>query len=552
MFDWLKRLRQGEARGSPPLDSKPGDSAAENEAAAWHARAEASAAAGDLQASLSQAAHAVRLAPDNPAYRRQLANVLRQLESYPDAVRVLREMRPSTGGESHELLLEIGAIHLDAGDDQAAAAVVEELAGNKADFEANLLAGQLAFRQKEWEKADAAFRNAASLRPADFRPLNGLGVVRLSQGRPQEARSMLERAIAVAPAAWQPYTNLALLTEQLGDLVRAAELFQEASNRNPADVRSRFNAALLYLKAGDFNKGWPAYEARFRVPEIRHLIPQREEAYLWDGGDPAGKDILVLPEQGYGDQIQFCRYLPLLAARGARVHYACKRELARLFSSLAGGVAIYPGGDGIPRHDLQCSLMSLPWLMGTDAPEKIPANVPYLAAPADDVAAWRARLGTRSGLRVGLVWASNNRDDPFRDRRLQLPDLEPLWRVAGCAFFSLQVGRLADEVLPEGIEDLAGDLHDFAATAAAMNALDLVISIDTAAAHLAGALGVPVWLLLSESAEWRWMTQRDDSPWYPSMKIFRRKDLQSWRDLVEIVVSGVLADLIMKRDNRNG
>jgi tetratricopeptide (TPR) repeat protein len=545
MFDWLKRLGRSQDRNPPP-DSKPGAAAAETEAAAWHERAASAESAGDWQAALSQAGHAVRLAPGCIAYRRQLAGILRQIESYQDAVRLLRDGLASASEEADEVLLEIGEIHLDAGDMAGAARVVDELAVSKAAFAAHLLAGLLAFRQKEWERARPAFEAAASLRPEDFRPLNGLGVVLLSLGERAEARRFLERAIAADPAAWQPYTNLALLMEQNGDLARAAELFEVAAVRNPTEARARFNAALLYLKAGDFRKGWEAYEARFQVPEIRHLLPQREETLLWDGSDPAGKEILVLPEQGYGDQIQFCRYLPLLAARGARVHYACQRELARLLASLAGGVELHPGGDGMPGHGLQCPLLSLPRLMGTDAPEKIPAHVPYLAPPADELRLWGARLEGHDGLRVGLVWASNNRDDPFRDRRVRLADLEPLWQVADCAFFSLQLGRAADEDLPAGVTDLAGDLHDFADTAAAMSALDLIISVDTAAAHLAGALALPVWLLVREDAEWRWMTHREDSPWYPSMKIFRRQDLQSWRDLAEIVATA-LAGAVAKR-----
>lgn len=535
MFGLFKRVGWSRGQSAPPADSKPGCTAAEEEAAAWHVRAEDAAAAGELQTALGMAGHAVRLAPGNVAYRRQLAGVLRRLEAYQDASRVLREALPMADEESPEVLLEIGEIHLDAGDTSAVVASVDELMAHEWVFESSLLAGLLAFRQKDWEAARSAFQNAEKQRPDDFRALNGLGVVSLSLGEPTVARHYLEQAIAVDPAAWQPYTNLALLTEQAGDLVHAAELFEEAFQRNPMEMRARFNAALLYLKIGDFRRGWEAYESRFLVPEIRHFFPQREDARLWEGDDPAGKDILVLAEQGYGDQIQFCRYLPLLAERGARVHYACQRELARLFSCLAGGVVIHPSRTEIPDHDLQCALMSLPRLMGTDTLEKIPATVPYLSAPIEEVARWAERLKRHGGVRVGLVWASNNQDDPFRDRRLRLSDLGPFWEVPGCTFFSLQIGRVADEILPSCVVDLAGDLLDFADTAAAMGGLDLVISVDTAAAHLAGALGMPVWLLVREEAEWRWLRDRDDSPWYPSMRIFRRNKLQSWPDLVEIV-----------------
>lgn len=544
MLGLLKKLKRGGGQSNPLPDSKPGGEVPAVAAAEWHARAVAAAAAGDLQGALSCAGHAVRLAPDIFALRRHMATILRRMESYQDAVQVLREAI-AISPEPREILLEIGEIHLDAGDIPAANAVGMEFDELGATFEANLLAGRIAFRQKEWEAARSAFSAAVDLRPEDFRSVNGLGVVLHALGDTAQAQRLLERACAIDPAAWQPYTNLALLAEQAGDLALAAELSEEAFRRNPAEMRSRFNAAMLYLKAGNFRKGWPAYESRFGVPEVRHLFPERDEERLWDGSDPGGKDILVLPEQGYGDQIQFCRYLPLLAARGARVHYACQRELARLFASLAGGIALYPGGTGIPVHDSQCALLSLPGLMGTDALEKIPASVPYLSAPSADSERWRQRLGHHSGLRVGLVWASNNRDDPYRDRRLQLIDLAPFWQLAGCTFFSLQIGRQADEVLPTGVEDLAGDLHDFADTAAAMSALDLVVSIDTAAAHLAGALGLPVWLLVREDAEWRWMTQRTDSPWYPSMRIFRRKGLQSWHALAE-TVSVALAELAIK------
>jgi tetratricopeptide (TPR) repeat protein len=543
MLSFLKGLKWSMKSPATAVDSKLSDIRTEEEAAAWHERAQCTVATGDFETALCQAGHAVRLAPCNMHYRRQLASVLRQLECYTDAIRLLEEGLCFAGDDANKLRLEIGEIYLDAADLEAVARVIGELTAKGGVFESSLLAGRIALRQKDWKTAKSELLVAAGYCPNDFRAWNALGAMSIILNELMDARCYLERAIAITPTAWQAYTNLALVAEHSNELAQAAEFFEKAIRINPHEERTRFNAALLNLKRGDFKKGWLAYESRFKVPEIQHLLTPRVENFLWDGGDLVGKDILVLSEQGYGDQIQFSRYLPLLEARGARVHYVCPPALVRLFESLSEEIKLYPDGADVPDLEVQCALMSLPLLMGTETTEMIPAKVPYLRAPTADATHWKTHLAGYEGKRIGLVWASNTQDGPFRDRRLSIADFEPLWVVPGHAIFSLQIGRGADEVLPVNLIDLADSLHDFADTAAIMAALDLVITVDTAAAHLAGALGRRVWLLLPEAAEWRWMVQREDSPWYPTMKIFRRKSGQSWQELVAMVADALAAEI---------
>jgi len=291
---------------------------------------------------------------------------------------------------------------------------------------------------------------------------------------------------------------------------------------------------MALLLSGKFREGWAEYEWRWRTRRAAAEV-RRFPLPAW-GGEPIGdKTILVHAEQGHGDTLQFCRLASNVPARG--IILEVQPPLVRLLSSLAGPRVVIARGEKLPPHDLHCSLMSLPFALDTTL-ETIPAEVPYLKADSRDVDDWRRRLAHLPGRRVGLCWAGGrsptnreqNRDD---DRRsLHLTALAPLASIEGISFVSLQTGPPAAQAThpPAGINlhDFTAALHDFGDTAALVECLDLVISTDTATPHLAGALGKPVWLMIRNDACFRWLRGRDDSPWYPTMRLFRQSAPGDW------------------------
>lgn len=493
--------------------------------------------AGNFVLSLQYASQAVGLAPGNVEYRVQMARALLALEAPEDALLVLREA-VSLASEPAPLLKQIGDLLLQAGGLPDAVAVAGRLASQGNELEARLLQARAGFQQQQWAVALEHYEAARRLAPDDYRGFNGTAGVMLGMGEAAQAIPWLEQAMRLNPAAYEPFVNMGLVWERQGDLRKAADYYQTACQMNPHAVTARFNAALAWLKLGDYRRGWAAYEIRFRTPELKPMLPVRDEARLWDGSDPAGLSLLVLGEQGFGDQIQFVRYLPLLERLGARVIFMCAPALLRLFSSLAGAIELHPQGGAVSGHDRQCALMSLPHLLGTTL-QTVPAAIPYLHAEAGKVAAWRERIGASDKLKIGLVWSSSHPYAPFRSNRVPLQIFAPLWRCSALRCFSLQMERSPEDRLPKEVGDLAVYIHDFSDTAAALMALDLLITIDTAAAHLAGALGRPVWLIVKHDSEWRWLAGREDSPWYPGMRIFRQGACEDWAGVVDRIASEI-------------
>ena len=305
--------------------------------------------------------------------------------------------------------------------------------------------------------------------------------------------------------------------------------------------------SLLLLLRGDFAQGWAEYEWRWRCkanPE-RTYLPRPQ----WSGEPLEGKTVLIQTEQGFGDSFQFLRYVPAVADRGAKVVLTVPGALVRLANNLPGVAAVVSEGDPLPNFDFHCPLLSLPNVFATRM-ETIPASVPYLAPPADASAAWTERLSSYPGLKVGLVWSGNpeNRMNPARST--PLAELEPLLRISGIRWFSLQVGSPARDIalVPRHpIDDLAPFLTDFSETAAAICHIDLVISVETAVAHLAGALGRPVWVPLAVVPAWRWLLGREDSPWYPTMRLFRQTTPGDWTPVVR-----ALADALTRMVDERG
>jgi tetratricopeptide (TPR) repeat protein len=412
------------------------------------------------------------------------------------------------------------------GDHAAAAALyasaLDAGAGNPALY-ANL--GLALLRTGRPAAAVPALERAAALDPGSPVPLVYLG----------EARRIMQEAAAAVRAlraALKLDRNLAYAWFQLGmalvDQARPAEALKcldRALGLDPNLSDARWPRILALFRLGRLPEAFAAYEDRFDRPDCR---PRDLSRPAWDGASPAGRTILLHHEQGLGDTLMFCRYAPLVAEQGGRVILGCQPELAPLLATLAGVSQVASPGARL-RFDLHAPLLSLPRLFGTDL-ESIPAKVPYIQVPKDTV----FRLSRPAGVRlaVGLVWAGNPRHSADALRSVPLHVLLPLAAIPGVRLYSLQFGERGQDIARLGcaglVTDLAPRTGPLAETAAALRDLDLLISVDTAALHLAGALGRPAWGLLSSNPDWRWLPGRADSPWYPSLRLFHQPKPGDW------------------------
>jgi tetratricopeptide (TPR) repeat protein len=390
--------------------------------------------------------------------------------------------------------------------------------------------GIVRYERREYETAIGLYRRAVAALPSYAEAHSNLGNALRIEHRFDEAVAAYDRALALEPRYVDAVANRASALHLSGRLDEAAAAFRQALALDPNHANAHSGLGLLLLLEGRFAEGWPEYEWRWRSSEARPLGLSGRE---WQGEPLAGRRILVQAEQGLGDTIQFCRYLPELKARGAEVGVAVQPALAGL---LCGSFpwARFIAADERWAYDCFSTMLSLPWRVGT-VRETIPGAVPYLAVAPAARQRWAERLGSAAALKVGLVWAGNPGHVNDRKRSLEVETLAPLLAVPGTRFFALQVGaRAADlgRLAADAVEDLAPALGDFAETAAAVANLDLVIAVDTSVAHLAGALGRPVWVLLSAVPDWRWLKAREDSPWYPSLRLFRQGRLGDWEPVI--------------------
>jgi tetratricopeptide (TPR) repeat protein len=381
------------------------------------------------------------------------------------------------------------------------------------------------------EEAVVAYRRALTFNPVDADAQTNLGVALHQLGRFEEACAAFDTALDLAPGSVAAYYNLGCALSDLGRHAQAVEQFARATAREPDHASAHWNSSSSLLALGHFKEGWAEYEWRFQSSSVLDQIGRRHfDAPRWDGSPLDGGRVFIHCEQGVGDVIQMARYLPQIIERGARPVLECQPELARLLGTSLDGIAevVARRDDGAVRaaHDCYLPVMSLPGLFETTL-ETIPQTVPYISAPAALAEHWAARLAGQ-GLAVGLVWAGRPAHRNDRRRSCRLADFAPLAAVSGVRFFALQKGDAAAQATqpPDGlaIESLDSELDDFADTAGAVANLDLVISVDTAVVHLAGAMGRPVWTLLPQVADWRWLIEREDSPWYPSMRLVRQSN----------------------------
>lgn len=414
-----------------------------------------------------------------------------------------------------------------------------------ADAHCNL--GSALTRLRRYDEALASIDRALALRPDHPDALYNRGNVLKPLKRYEEALASYDRAIALQPDHADAHNNRGQVLRELARYDEALASYDRALALRPHHVMAHCNAAALRLLTGDFSRGWVHYEWRWQkasvVPLQRHF-----QQPAWCGGDSiSGKTLLVHSEQGLGDTIQFCRYVPLVAARGARVIFEVQKPLQSLMASLGGVEKVIAKGDPLPQFDLHCPLLSLPLAFGTQL-ETI-APVADLHVPARPVAAWQSDLQRYRHPRIGLAWSGNPGHERDLERsiglRALLPVLDALDGKAVIVSLQKEV-RAEDAAILKArgdILDCGSGLADFSDTAALVTQLDLVISVDTSVAHLAGALKKPVWLLLTYFPDWRWLLGRDDSPWYPSARLFRQDQTRTW-DSVTARVGQALREFV--------
>lgn len=412
--------------------------------------------------------------------------------------------------------------------------------------------GVIQLKLKNFAQAEESFRKTIEIRP-DFREAKyNLGNLFREQFRYSEAIDCYNESIrpeaditdesssydpAANPLYLHALNNIGLCLLGKGDVEAAIACYREALLHDPEHAILHGNLAVMLLKSGKLVEGWKEMEWRWKVPTFTSKLRDFGRP-TWKGEPLHGKKIFLHIEQGHGDVIHFARYIPLVAERGGHVILEAAPSLCRLLKGIPGLQQIVTTGDTLPEFDYQCALMSLPLALQTTL-ETIPASIPYLTAPEDEIAAAKKQWPGK-GLRVGLAWSGNPIHYADAHRSMDLQQMAPLGEVSGVSLYSLQVGakvqQLAEISSTFPLTDVCSKYKDFADTAAFIAGLDLVITVDTSVAHLAGALGIPVWILLSyEHTDWRWLLNRSDSPWYPTARLFRQSHPGDWATVIETV-----------------
>lgn len=460
---------------------------------------------GEHQAALAALSRAIALDPSQCWYHNDLGNALQRMGRIPDSLLCYQE-----------------ALRLEPG--------CAEAYNNQ---------GSAYLRLERRQEAIASFLKASELKPDYPDPYNNLGNVLQAQGHLMDAASCYREALALRPDFAEAWHNLGKVFEVGRSLEDALSCYEEALRIRPRFAEAHISRAMTWLLMGHFEQGWEEYEWRWQGNEL----PRREFAQpRWDGSRLDGSRILLYAEQGLGDTLQFLRFVPMVREAGGRVIVECQARLAPLVETLPGIEAVIAAGAPLPPFDVQAPLLSLPRIFRTTL-ETIPTPARF-QVDGGRLTAMKRRLG-RARRKIGLVWAGNpvHRDNPYRDRSVRLASFAPLAQVSGLALFSLQRGPEAAQLssAPPGlkISNLEAESTQIMDTAAAIMNLDLVISVDSMAPHLAGSLGKPVWVLLPFASEWRWLLEREDSPWYPSVRLFRQPRPGDWAEVMKRILEAL-------------
>ena len=508
-------------------------------------------ASGSLEESLDELRYAVLLRPDYAEAYSNMAMVLQNLGKCSEAIDIYKQAAQLAPGcaEIHYNLanaLQSEDRHSEATDNYRLAL---KLRPTYAQAYNNLA---ISLRESgQFEQAIEAYTQAIQLEPDCVRFHSNLASILQFRGRLAEALVHCERATGLEPDCAEVYYNMASVLRDMGRCDEAVEENRRAIGLRPEHADTHWNQAIVHLLNGDFSEGWKQYEWRRKTDWHTSAYPHRHEKPRWSGESLAGKRLLVHCEQGLGDCIQFVRYLPMVKALGATVIFEAWPSLCGLlkeFNEIDELVELSFETKTRAEFDLCVSVMDLPGIFGTTE-QTIPASVPYIHADRAKTECWRRRLAGPD-FKVGIVWAGSARHANDQNRSCALEHFAAIGRIEGVKLYGLQKGepaRQVDELAGKvAVENLAEHFSDFTDTAAAIESLDMVISVDTAVLHLAGAMGKCVWALLPFAPDWRWMLGRADSPWYPTMKLFRQEQWGVWNSVLHSV-AGELRALVDRR-----
>jgi tetratricopeptide (TPR) repeat protein len=501
---------------------------------------------GKLDQALVRYQEAIALRPDFAEAHFNLANVLLAQGKLAEAAahyeRTLA-LRPDFA-EAHNNLAN--ARRRQGKLDEALACYQQSLALRPDLAEPHFSLGNIQRLQGKLDEAAASYERALALRPNFPGAHLNLGIIRWRQDKIDEAAARYHQALALKPDYVEAHNNLGNMLRLQGKLDAAAEHYQQALALRPGYAEAQIGLAACHLVRGDYQRGWPAYEGRLGKPGFapRPNLPR------WADEPLAGRSLLLVAEQGLGDTLHFVRYARAFKERGARVVLAAQPALGRL---LAGHpdldeLFLLDSAQEMPRCDFYLPLLSAPVALGTTA-ATIPREIPYLSADPDLINHWRQELARIEGFKIGIAWQGSPRYPSGRWRAVPLAHFAPLASLPGVRLISLQKGFGSEQVATVDfpVLDFSGRLDEaagpFMDTAAVIRSLDLVVTSDTVIAHLAGALGVPVWVALQLSPDWRWLLTRDDSPWYPTIRLFRQTTFSDWSDVFLRITNAVRAYL---------
>jgi len=496
------------------LQTHPGDPAALHALAAFAYRR------GDLHKALELITEALRIDPNEPIYHNTCGVICEALNRLPQALDAYRRaitLKPDYAEAHHNMAIALQS-------------------------------------QGHYQQALECCRNALQIEPNFPEACNTQGFALQMLGDYHQAIASYERAIQLRPDYAEAYNHLGVLHSTLGNHAQAIACYCRALDIDPDYAEAHWNKSLSLLLIGQLQAGWQEYRWRYH-PELQlALYPHKMTLPRWDGSPFAGKTLLVHYEQGLGDTIHFIRYLPMVKARGGTVVLEIQKPLVSLLQSFPGADQIVEASLDKPPSgwfDLQVSLMDLPAIFQTSL-DNVPADVPYIFPDPHKVAVWRRRLAAPF-LKVGIIWSGSTNYQRNHLRSCCLDDFAALAQVRGVRLFSLQKGsprrQLAQTTFEPAPIDLAEYLHDFSDTAAVLANLDLIVSVDTSVLHLAGAMGRPTWALLSAAPEWRWLLERSDSPWYPTVRLFRQKHKGQWGPVFQQVAAELQRLLCQKRSS---
>jgi len=564
------RLQEAEALYRQVLDAEP-EHAQAMQLLGW-----AVFQSGRAQEALEVIRRAIAIDQNRAESHYSLGAILAELKRHAEAAQAYQralQQRPDFPEAAYNLAAVLHAM----GDSQGAIAAYEQTLRLRPSWaEAHNNLANILQQQGRLDEAEAAFRQAVALQPHFAQAWYNLGNALRQRGRRSQAIDAFHQALAAQPSYPEAYNNLGNTLNDDGQLGQATVAYRQALALRPVYPEVYRNLAkvlfnqdrvedaislcrqglrlcpdepelhatlsILLLQRGEYPEAWREYEWRVKATEPLFPNPRFSQT-MWDGSDLAGRRILLHPEGGYGDALHFVRYCPVVARRGGRVRLLCQPDLLRLFESVGGVEQVAAVNQPWPEFDVHCPLLSVPLRVGTTL-QSIPAEVPYLHPQPKERQQWQSRLAALGRrLNVGLVWSGDPGHDTNINRAVPIAELAALGQVPSVRLFSLQKGPPGQQrlQLPQGMEvtDWTAQLHDWADTAALTDNLDVIVTVDTAMAHLAGALAKPVWVLLPRIGEWRWLSRRTDSPWYPTMRLFRQSTRGDWTGPIRQIVQAL-------------